>query len=162
MKQYDTNGDGKIAGDELDKAPALKSAIENLDTSGDGAVDADEVTARIEAWQESKLGRTSLMCRVVKGGQPFEGATVTFVPEKFLGENLKPASGVTDANGTAMLSIELSDSGDPPGVAPGLYRVEITKEGANIPAKYNTETIYGQEVGLDAANIMEGLVYEID
>ena len=61
-----------------------------------------------------------------------------------------------------MLSIELSDSGDPPGVAPGLYRVEITKEGANIPAKYNTETIYGQEVGLDAANIREGLVYEID
>ena len=130
-------------------------------TRGVRLIDAGEVTALVEAWQESKLGRTSLMCRVVKGGQPLEGATVTFVPEKFLGANIQPASGVTNASGTAMLSIELSEPTDPPGVAPGLYRVEITKEGANIPAKYNSQTIYGQEVSLSAANIMEGLVYEI-
>ena len=60
------------------------------------------------------------------------------------------ATGKTDQNGMAMLSIPTSGPGDPPGVAPGFYRVEITKDGEKIPAKYNTETIFGQEVALDA------------
>jgi len=34
------------------------------------------------------------------------------------------------------------------GVAPGFYRVEITKTGENIPAKYNTETSFDQEVAI--------------
>ena len=57
MKQYDTDGDGKVAGEELDKAPSLKSAIENLDTNGDGAVSGDEVAERIAEWKRSRLGR---------------------------------------------------------------------------------------------------------
>jgi hypothetical protein len=35
-----------------------------------------------------------------------------------------------------------ADEGNP-GVAQGFYRVEITKAGENIPAKYNTATILG-------------------
>src|SRR5690349_10959169 len=42
MEQYDTNKDGKVAGDELEKAPSLKAALKNLDTDGDGAVSAEE------------------------------------------------------------------------------------------------------------------------
>ena len=34
-----------------------------------------------------------------------------------------------------------------PGLSPGFYRVEITKEGDNIPAKYNTATTLGLEIG---------------
>jgi hypothetical protein len=37
---------------------------------------------------------------------------------------------------------------DPKGVAPGFYRIEITKAGDNIPAKYNSETTLGQAVGV--------------
>ena len=49
-------------------------------------------------------------------------------------------------NGIAMLTIP---GVDPPGVACGLYRVEISKlvDGKEtIPAIYNTETILGKDV----------------
>ena len=44
---------------------------------------------------------------------------------------------------------------------PGFYRVEITK-GNEIPAKYNTETILGQEVAADVAGISSRLVFELE
>ncbi len=166
MKEYDTNGDGKVVGEELDKAPALKAAINNLDTNGDGGVSASEVTARVRVWQDSKLGRMSLSCTVTLGGKALEGATVTFVPEKFLGDEIQACSGTTSANGIAMLSIPVDkeDRNDPPGAQCGLYRVEISKkEGGQetIPAKYNTETILGHEVALDAVGIEEGIRFEL-
>ena len=37
------------------------------------------------------------------------------------------------------------------GVPPGFYRVQVTKSGENIPAKYNRETTLGHEVARDAA-----------
>ena len=40
--RYDTNGDGKVAGEELDKAPGLKAALPRMDSNGDNAVSADE------------------------------------------------------------------------------------------------------------------------
>jgi hypothetical protein len=49
----------------------------------------------------------------------------------------------------------------PPGVAPGFYRVEITKSGETIPAKYNTDTILGQEAAIDAKGIREGIKFDL-
>ena len=71
------------------------------------------------------------------------------------------AAGKTDQNGMAMLSVPTKGPGDPPGVAPGFYRVEITAPGMNIPAKYNTETTLGQEVALDAKGIQEGINFDL-
>ena len=162
MEMYDANKDGKIAGEELDKCPAMKSAIAQIDPSGVKEVTAEKVTARVQAWQASKLGRMSLSCTVTHNGKPLEGAAVNFVPEKFLGENIQTATGKTDANGVAMLSVPVvADSKDPPGVAPGLYRVEITKPGDKIPAKYNTETTLGQEVAIDARGLQEGIKFDL-
>ena len=89
----------------------------------------------------------------VANGKPLAGAEVKFVPETFLGDDIKTASGKTNQAGMARLSVATTSRADPPGVAFGLYRVEITKPGDNIPAKYNTETTLGQEVALDAPNI---------
>jgi len=161
MAQYDSDRDGKVAGEELDKAPALKAALKNLDADGDLAVNAGEVTARVKAWQQTKLGRMVLSCQVNMDGRPLPGANVTFVPEEFLGDEIRPATGVTDAQGIATLTVQ-GDPDGPPGVPPGLYRVSITKEGADIPTKYNTETILGQEVALDAGNIQEGIVFKLE
>jgi len=167
IKMYDTNKDDKISGDELDKCPAIKAAIAQIDLSGKREVTAEMITIRVKKWQDSRLGKMSLGCSVTRNGQPFAGATVTFVPEKFLGTEIKPATGKTDVNGMAMLSIPLNTTTtgqrDQPGVAPGLYRVVITKEGMNIPAKYSTEagTVLGQEVAQDAKGIQEGVKFDL-
>ncbi len=162
IELFDADKDGKLSGKELDKCPGLKAAIDKIDTSGNGEITAEMIAARIEAWQKSRLGRMSLSCLVTHNGRALDGAEVKFVPEKFLGDNVKTATGKTDQNGMAMLSIPTHGPGDPPGVAPGFYRVEITKAGEKIPAKYNSETIFGQEVALDAKGIQEGIVFDLD
>jgi hypothetical protein len=150
MAEYDTDKDGKVAGAELEKAPSLKAALANLDKNADKAVSADEVTGRIKAWQASKVGDTTAMVTVTYRGQPLAGAKVVFEPEKFLGANVKPATGTTDQRGTAGMKAE-----GLMGVAPGLYKVKITKEGMALPAMYNEQTVLGAEVANDAADAIE-------
>jgi hypothetical protein len=155
MEQYDTNHDGKVAGDELEKAPSLKAALPRLDTDGDGAVSADEVAARVNAWKEMKTGMTSVPCHVTLDGVPLAGAKVTLEPEAFLGDEIKTAFATTDQSGTVAPNIPKDQRPDPklPGGAHfGLYKVRISKivnGKETIPARYNTETILGQEVSYD-------------
>lgn len=175
IEMFDANKDGKLTGKELDKCPGLKAACTRsamapatVDPAGTG-VTAEMITERIIAWQASRLGRMSLRCMVTLNNQPLEGADVHFVPEPFIKEasdKFDAASGRTDANGVAMLSIPIplpppGKRSAPPGVPPGLYRVEITKAGLKIPAKYNTETILGQEVAIDAAGIRNGIKFDL-
>ena len=146
-------------------SPGLKAAIAKVDPGGSGEITADMIAERIRAWQRSRLGRMSLACSVLHNGKALARAEVRFVPEKFLGMvgDQWIATGKTDQNGMAMLSIPISGAReDPPEVAPGMYRVEITKEGEAIPAKYNTATVFGQEVANDAAGIQEGIRFDLD
>jgi hypothetical protein len=161
ITMYDADKDGKIQGAELENSPALKAAINQINTTGDGAITANMITERIKVWQNSNLGRMPLCCTILRNGHPLSGAEVRFVPEKFLGSNVKTAQGKTDQSGTAMISIPIIDPSDLPGVAPGLYRVEITKVGENIPAKYNKATVLGQEVALDADRIRGGITFTL-
>jgi hypothetical protein len=165
IAQLDSNGDGAIAGPELDKCPGLKAALDRVDPSGKGRITAEMIAARLDAWHESRLGRMRLNCTVTHNGKPLEGALVKFVPEKFLKHSFEysddpkwTAAGKTDKDGRAMISVPVSGiPEDPPGVPPGFYRVEITKPGEDIPTKYNTETTLGQEVARDAKGIEEGI-----
>lgn len=164
IAQYDTDGDGLIRGAELTQAAGLKAALENLDTDGDGGVSAEEVTARVKTWQATEVGVISLSCTVTRRGQRLQGATVKFVPEKFLGDEIQTATGQTDELGVALLSIP-SDPDAPGGVLGvqyGLYRVEITKEGTDLPAMYNTRTILGQEVADDCADVRRGINFKLE
>lgn len=157
MEQYDTNKDGVVKGDELEKAPSLKSALARLDTNHDGGVSADEVAARVKAWQDSKVGKMSLSVTVTMDNVPLADAEVVFEPEKFLGTDIQTAKGKTDSHGVASLTVPV-EGDDPPGVACGLYLIRVTKPGANIPAKYNTETILGRELALDTEEMQVGTV----
>ena len=63
MEQYDTNGDGIVAGEELENAPGLKAALATMDTNGDKGISADEVTARINVWKQMRTGVFSFRSR---------------------------------------------------------------------------------------------------
>jgi Ca2+-binding EF-hand superfamily protein len=163
MEMFDTNKDGKISGAEFDKVPSLKSNLKRLDANGDGAVTADEITDRIKFWQDVlKTGRQSVHCIVKHNGQPLADAEVKFVPEKFLGDNIKTATGKTNASGMCRLSVPLEGKDDVPGIPPGFYRVEITKPGQNIPAKYNTATILGLDCANDNESMIRGITFDLN
>jgi len=160
MTEYDQDGDGVLSTEELDQCPAVKGALASYDTNGDQSVSGDEIAARIRAWQETKVGLASMGCTVLLNGRPLEGATVKFVPESFLGEAIKTASGTTQATGRASISVAEadlpSDQKGLTGAQLGAYKVEITHPTRNIPPMYNTQTTLGQEIFLNAieANIV--------
>lgn len=164
IKLYDTDGDGFLAGAELDKVPGLKAAIETVDTDKDGKVSAEEIAARITAWKASKIGVAGTMCIVKLDGQPLADAMVTFEPESFLGENVLAGIGVTDFTGAAYPTIPKDKrpvAGMPPGLQLGFYRVKVSKEVGGretIPAQYNAETTLGQQVAMDDAAMSKGRV----
>jgi hypothetical protein len=164
VKQYDADGDGKIAGVELDKASSLKSNLAAIDADGDKALTADEIAARVRSWRTSKTlaRRTPLHCKVYHDKVPLADADVRLVPEKFLGDKMAIVRGKTSRNGVAFLTVEGSAPDDPPGVGPGFYRVEITKAGEEIPAKYNTDTILGLDTSMDNPLLLKGVRFDLE
>lgn len=155
VTKYDANGNGAIDGDELSKVPALKATLKRVDKNGDGEVSAEEITERIAAWQKSKLAITRSIVTLRRDGRPLANATVTIVPESFLGPSVKAANGTTDATGSA--SLQISSNPDERGVHLGYYRVEVTKPGSDgkeqLPARFNSETELGTEIIGDAADM---------
>jgi len=143
MEMYDANKDGKLSDEELDKCPALKDSAKKANAE----ITADFIANRIKEWQATRIGQTQFGCTIKHHGKPLVGADVIFIPEKFLGDNIKPASGKTMDGGGVSPVI----SADAPGLALGWYRVVVSKPGLNIPPKYSseTETVLGVEVGND-------------
>ncbi len=147
MAEYDTNHDGFLDAKELERCPALKNGLDSMDTDGNHRLSAEEIAARIQVYQDSQVALKATGCRVHLDGKPLQGATVTYVPEKFMGSSIKPASGVSDERGSVLLIV---DNEKLAGVQPGLYRVQISKKNASgqetIPVRYNQDTILGAEV----------------
>jgi hypothetical protein len=155
---YDKNSDGAIAGDELQAVPALIDhpdlPTKLIDKNGDDRVTSEEIQSRVQAWLDSKVGIMSFHCTVTLDGQPLEGAKVVFEPEAFHSGAINEATGITSAEGTAVLAV---DEAKLPahlkgisGMQTGFYKVRITHPSISLPAKYNTETTLGQEVSSDA------------
>jgi hypothetical protein len=149
MEQYDKNGDGLLDMTELKACPALLRELRAYDESKDKKLSADEIGAQIQDMYGQGPGMISLNCTVSLDGTALSGATVRFIPEAFLGPQIKEANGVTDPTGTAALGIS-------PDELPkelrrhhlmrvGIYRVEITHPTKKIPPKYNTATELGFE-----------------
>ncbi|MAT71599.1 MAG: hypothetical protein CMJ58_18990 [Planctomycetaceae bacterium] len=152
MTQYDTDGDGYIAGSELDAAVGLKAAMATLDANQDDKVEESEIANRITSWQVGNTGLTGINCKVTMDGRPLIGARVEFIPEKFLGDEMLAAEGETSPAGMAIVSIPKSKRPDPtwpPGVQYGFYQVKVSMPSGSIPAKYNEETTLGQQVAPD-------------
>jgi len=147
MAHADTDADGRLTEPELARVPALAAALAMLDADADGRLSAAELRAWLEKVKASRVAITSLSASVTLKGKPLSGAAIRLVPEAFMGDGMKAATGVTEAGGNAVLTMPDSPY---PGVQCGLYRVEITgtgHDGKPLPARYNTASTLGLAVG---------------
>jgi hypothetical protein len=147
MTLYDSDHDQALSTSEVAKAPGLRWVFSDVDSSQDGKLQADEIAKRIQAFVDDQAAMMSMVCEVFVDGQPVEGALVTLTPESFLSGMIKPASGTTDAYGTAVLKMEGQQDA---GVHFGMYQIQVSKKNAGgtetLPAKYNSATELGREV----------------
>jgi len=132
---YDANKDSKISGDEFERCSSLKAIARN------GEVTADTLVNLFNLWQKGDIGRVNVGIRIVRNGQPLAQASVKLAPEKFMGTDIQPATGTTNGNGVTALSVPVAQAGVPRGASLGFYRIEVTKDGESIPAKYNAESV---------------------
>jgi hypothetical protein len=150
LAEYDTNHDRLLDAGELEKCPPLKNSLEKFDRNGDGKLSAEEIAERFKLYRQSRIGLMTVVCQVYLDNHPLGGATVTFVPEIFLGPAFKPARGVSAEDGSVPL---LAEGQTIEGVPCGLYRIEVSKKDTAgrelIPARYNAQTTLGQEVAPD-------------
>jgi hypothetical protein len=150
LEEYDANKDGFLSADELERCPALKNSMELLDANKDGRLSGEEIAARVRKYQEWKLAILNAHCVVTLDGKPLPGATVSFVPENFMGTTTKRASATTDANGRVAPTIADAPT---PGMNLGFYKIEVSLKDATgketLPARYNSQTTLGQEVAPD-------------
>jgi hypothetical protein len=156
LETFDQNQDGSLAEDELAKCPGLAHVFSDYDSNGDKQLSGEEIAAGIRVWAEGKMGMTSWPFQVRFNGRPLEGAQVKLIPEPFLGDAIKPASGEAGRGGHGSLGIALeelpSNAPKRPLIQPGIYRVEITHPSTQIPAQYNTESTIGLEVAAHTLN----------
>jgi hypothetical protein len=153
VKAYDANNDGKISGDEFAQCASFKGIAK------DGGVTAEMLTELLDRWQAGNVGRTAMCVRVQHNGKPLANATVKLTPEKFMGKDIKAGVGKSDNTGAATISVPIAKPEEPEGVSLGFYRVEITKDGESIPAKYNTETTLSAAALGESSSYSFNLVY---
>jgi hypothetical protein len=138
IELYDADKNGYLDAQELEKSPSLRVVF-----AGSSKVTEQDIAALLAKWKEAKVGRELFDIHLMHNHRPLADATVTLVPESFVGSEIPTAVGKTDRTGRATPSVPAYAAERVPGVSPGFYRIEITKDGENIPAKYNTATILG-------------------
>ena len=159
IQEYDSDGDGLLAAVELDRVPALKSATSRIDTNNDSKLSPEEINARIQKWRDLNIAIMPTTVNVFKDRQPLADIEVTLVPEKFLGDAIKPAKGTTNQNRTAV--IRISSSRDEEGVHQGFYRIVLSKKAADretLLPKFNTETELGAEIAADSPALKDIMI----
>jgi EF hand len=143
LEKFDKNKDGTLDDAELKATPGLRAAKAQFDADKNGKVSGEEITARFRRYVDANPGLVTIECRVTLDGQPLPEATVSLVPEPYMGD-YPTATGSSDGWGSVSLRCENQPAH---GVFCGLYRVEIKHEGGRaLPARYNTQTELGCEV----------------
>jgi hypothetical protein len=146
VAQFDQQRTGHLSEADLARCPSIKSVADVLDPQHTGTITAEMINERIRGYRERGIARLVAVFKVLHDGRPLTGATVKLVPEEFLGGNMLTGSGTTNYAGEALPGVGSPGSLEPPSMPCGFYRVEITKPGESIPARYNTDTTLGVEI----------------
>jgi len=144
LTEFDKDGSGSIDPREAAACPALQAAFNEIDANHDRKLSTEELRARVESYANTPTGSVAVGCVVRIDEQPLTGATVTFVPEACMGGGIKEAIGTTDEAGRC--DVYQIDGQPHRGLPAGLYKIKVTKEGVNVPARFNTQTVLGREV----------------
>ena len=144
LKDYDKNSSGSLEPSELGACPALYWAFAAVDSDRDKKLSPYEIKVRIQAYANLQEGSVAVGCVVTLDGNPLPGATVTFVPEACMGGKLPTASG--KANELGYCDQFAVEGKTYRGLGAGLYKIQVTKEGVSIPARFNTQTTLGREL----------------
>jgi hypothetical protein len=146
---YDKDGDGALSLDELEACPGILASLEVYDQDDNEKISQEEIAQRLEKYVDQGVTLARLSARVSLDNKPLGEATVRFIPESYLGEGIKTASGLTRKGGSASMAVadeELPENQKGiRGIHPGTYRVEITHSTIKVPAKFNTSTTLGYE-----------------
>jgi len=135
LELYDSNKDGKLAPDELKASPALAAGVSKIDKNRDGSIDAAEMQARFER-HDQMADLVAFDVEVSANRRPLEGATVTFIPEPFMGEGKQSYVGVTSSTGAANLEGQQLEL---PALPTGYYTVHIVHPPSQTDVKRGTE-----------------------
>lgn len=151
LETYDQDGDGALAGSELDRVPGIAMFLAEYDGNGDQRVSKDELTSRFEKLL-SPVSFAKFNCTILFNNRPLPDAEVTFQPEPFMGEGFKAAFGTTNPQGGAKIAVPNDQLPEPNrrlggGLFMGLYKVTVTHPRVKIPEAYQGEnTVLGYEV----------------
>jgi hypothetical protein len=130
LELYDSNKDGKLSLEELRECPALLAGISRIDRDKDQTVTAEEIQARFEALKSQSDIKT-IDLSITSKRRPLGGATVTFTPEPFMGDDLQSYSGTTTEQGRCEL---IGSQVDLYGLPVGYYKVHVVHAGQGIDA----------------------------
>lgn len=139
LERYDSNKDGKLVAGELAASPGLVDGVGRIDANRDGGFDAAELEARFAA-HDQMSDIIGFQVRITANQAPLSGATVTFIPEPFMGEGKQSYVGTTADSGMCYVS---GDEVKLPGVPVGFYKVHI------VHAASGADVTRGCEVGDD-------------
>ncbi|TWU27748.1 hypothetical protein [Bythopirellula polymerisocia] len=157
---FDKNSDNLLTDEELKLAPGLAEGKSRADTDSNGALSAEELSTRIQTWNESIERLVCPELEVRFNGRIVPNAIVTFEPEPFLTDWLETKQTRTDDVGRCSPKI----SRELPGMNMGYYRVKVSLEVGGkerIPKEYNEQSQLGVEFCTDRP-IEENYLIEIE
>jgi hypothetical protein len=158
----DRNQSGAIEAAELVHSLGLRSATDKIDADGNGVVTAAEIEQRLNRYSQFPVANLPLGCVVRLDGRPLAESEVRLVPEPFFGGCRRVVLGRSDPHGIVDFQVEGSVGF---GVPQGLYRIEVSKPDAvgkeTLPARYNTQSQWGQEIAFDRREIEGSLRLEL-
>jgi len=158
LAEKDANHDEALSADEVRGWQGLRSVFKSIDKNSNGKLERSELEQHFADYAVGRIGLQSLTCFVYSGGTPVSDATVEFVPEPLFAEYIKPGRATTGRDGSGPV---LPTDGGLPGMAPGMYRVTISKKNGDretIPKKFNSES----ELGFEVSNALGGAPAKFD